>query len=332
MDPEKAHTLTILLMKLTGDVPFAGWLARKFFSTESRPVKAFGLDFPNPVGLAAGYDKDGLGWRGLANLGFGHIEVGTVTKMPQSGNPRPRVFRLVEDLALINRMGFPGKGASFVANRLKQRRKGKLILGVNIGKNKDTPMELAAEEYSDLVKLFSPLADYIAVNISSPNTIGLRRLQARNSLEELLGEISKVRNEPSMSKGNLKIPILVKLAPDLTDQELEDALDVIVSKGLDGVIATNTTIDRPDLKSKYAGESGGLSGYPLQQKSLGMVRQIKRLTNDHLPVIGVGGVMNANDAQNMLDDGAVLIQVYSGLIYRGPGLVPEILKGINYQL
>ena len=283
-------------------------------------MEVFGLSFPNPIGLAAGYDKDGLGWRGLACLGFGHIEVGTVTLQPQPGNPKPRLFRLPDELALINRMGFPGRGAGFVARQLSGMRSGEVILGVNLGKNKDTPLEEAEHDYIELLRCFAGVADYAVVNVSSPNTLGLRRLQAHQALAALLGSIERVRREET-----IHMPILIKLAPDLTDEELEDALDAILSAGMDGVVATNTTTDRHGLWSPLASETGGLSGEPLRQRSTQIVRQISRLTGGRLPIIGVGGVMSAAHVQEKLDAGASLVQIYTGLVYKGPGLVRQIL-------
>jgi dihydroorotate dehydrogenase len=284
-------------------------------------VEAFGLTFPNPIGLAAGYDKDGLGWRGLACLGFGHIEVGTVTLNPQPGNPRPRLFRLPDELALINRMGFPGKGAEFVARQVSGRRRGDTILGVNLGKSKDKPMEKAELDYIRLLQQFAGLADYAVVNVSSPNTLGLRRLQNQEALTRLLGSLAQYRREEGIG-----MPILVKLAPDLTDEELEDALDATLSSGMDGVIATNTTIGRSGVRSSLASEAGGLSGEPLRQRSTAMVRLISQWTGGKLPVIGVGGVMSAAHVKEKLDAGAILVQVYTGLVYEGPGLVKRILN------
>jgi dihydroorotate dehydrogenase len=329
LEPEKVHALTIQLTRLVGHIPAVGWLLKRMFTAPAHPVHVFGLDFINPVGLAAGYDKDALGWRGLACLGFGHIEVGTVTIRPQTGNPRPRVFRLVEDQGLINRMGFPGKGASFVSDRLRGRKKPGLVVGVNIGKNKDTPLEQASEEYAELFELFAPLADYIAVNISSPNTAGLRKLQSYTELNALMDRLSTVRQELYRGGQLRPIPILVKLAPDLLDQELDEALDVIASYGMDGVIATNTTLDRQGLQSAKAREPGGLSGAPLRKKSLAMVRRIVESTGGRLPVIGAGGIVQPDDARQMLDSGASLVQVYTGLIYSGPGLVKDILMRLE---
>jgi dihydroorotate dehydrogenase len=323
LDPETAHNLTIQLLRLAGIPPFDLLLAALFKAPE-KPVQAFGIPFRNPVGLAAGYDKDGLAWRGLACLGFGHIELGTVTPLPQAGNPKPRVFRLVEDRALINRMGFPGLGGQHLERELIRARKRRIVLGVNLGKNKDTPLEAAAGDYTTLVRKFAPLADYLAINISSPNTPGLRRLQGREMLANLLAEIGRTRRE-MVSSLRRQVPILVKLAPDLTWQELEDALDSILAAGMDGIIATNTTLERPGLHSPLAGESGGLSGSPLREKSTVILDWLVRRLEGRLPVISVGGIMSAADARARLDAGAALVQVYTGLIFEGPGLVRNIL-------
>ena len=328
LEAERAHGLTLRAIRLAGSLPVMPAVLRRLYAAPERPVQAFGLRFKNPVGLAAGYDKDGLGWRGLACLGFGHIEVGTVTLRPQAGNPQPRIFRLREDRALINRMGFPGLGAEAVARHLPARRPPGLVLGVNLGKNKDTPLEQADQDYLALLRIFAPLADYLAINVSSPNTVGLRRLQARDMLEGLLAALTAERAAQAHSLGK-KVPLLVKLAPDLTDDELEDALAAIVNAGVDGVIATNTTLSRQDVRSRLAGESGGLSGAPLTTRSRNMVAQIVQRTAGRLPVIGVGGIMDPADAQAMLDAGACLVQLYTGLVYAGPGLVHRINKEIR---
>ena len=315
-----AHSLSLRLIRLAGSItPVSNWL-QQVCAVPHKTVQAFGLTLANPIGLAAGYDKDGLGWRGLACLGFGHIEIGTVTPQPQSGNPKPRLFRLPDELALINRMGFPGKGADFVVRQLSGRRPGGITLGVNLGKNKDTPLEEAERDYVELSHRFAGLADYAVINVSSPNTLGLRRLQSRQALTSLLGSLAQQRREKA-----LHLPILVKLAPDLTDEELEDALDAILSTGMDGVVATNTTIERQGLRLSLAGEAGGLSGEPLRQRSTQMVHQISQLTGGKLPIIGVGGVMSAVHVQEKLEAGASLVQIYTGLVYNGPGLVKRIL-------
>jgi dihydroorotate dehydrogenase len=327
LDPERAHALTLNLIRLAGALPPLGAILRAWYAGPEKPVQAFGLSFPNRVGLAAGYDKDGLGWRGLVTLGFGHIEVGTVTLRPQPGNPKPRIFRLPQNQAVINRMGFPGRGADFVCRQLTYPRPAGLILGVNLGKNKDTPLEEAAGDYLALMKIFAPLGDYLAINVSSPNTVGLRRLQARQELESLLNELNRERQAQEARLGR-RVPLLVKLAPDLSAEELADALDVLQQTGMDGVIATNTTITREGIDGIHARETGGLSGAPLGQRSTQMIRQIHRHTGGNLPIIGVGGVMNAEDARQKLDAGAILVQVYTGLVYAGPGLVKQILRGL----
>jgi dihydroorotate dehydrogenase len=322
MDPENAHGLTLNLVRLAGNFPLTRWLLQSMYAAPVQSVNAFGLTFKNPIGLAAGYDKDGVAVSGLAALGFGHIEVGTVTPRPQAGNPRPRVFRLVEDKAVINRMGFPGRGADFVARQLSKRlRPSSIILGVNLGKNKDTPLEEAACDYLSLMHTFASLADYLTINVSSPNTVGLRRLQGRQMLEDLLGAIAKER--PSLIK---KIPILVKLAPDLDEAELEDALQVILDSGMDGIVATNTTLFRPGLRSAKAVENGGLSGAPLQELSLAMLKKIVKKVGERIPVVSAGGVMRPEDAQLRLQAGASLVQIYTGLVYAGPGLVKKMLE------
>lgn len=327
LDPELAHGITLQLIRLAGALAPVRALLRAWFAVPPRPVEAFGLKFQNPIGLAAGYDKDGLGWRGLACLGFSHIEVGTVTPLLQPGNPRPRIFRLVEEQGLINRMGFPGHGADYVARHLRGSRPSGLVLGVNLGKNKNTPLEEAARDYLSLMQTFAPLADYLAINVSSPNTLGLRSLQARDSLGDLLTLLAEQRRAQMQQLGH-PLPLLVKLAPDLTDEELDDALYAILSTGMDGVIATNTTTSRMGLQTPLAREAGGLSGVPLRQRSTQMIRQIYIRTQGKLPIIGVGGVSSAEDVKEKLDAGAALVQLYTGLIYEGPGLVQKILRGL----
>jgi len=321
--PETAHHLTLQLLRVGGLQPIHA-LLRWMYLAPRKPVEAFGLTFKNPVGLAAGYDKDGIAVRGLSALGFGHIEVGTVTPRPQPGNPKPRVFRLVEDEAVINRMGFPGKGAEFAVHRLSSvARHRSPVLGLNLGKNKDTPLEGAASDYVVLMQTFSPLADYLAVNVSSPNTVGLRRLQGREMLEALLNEIALARRTLHIAP-----PMLVKLAPDLSEDELEDAVGVILDSGMDGIIATNTTLACEGLRSKFSSESGGLSGSPLRARSEAVLEKIVRRMDGKVPVVSVGGIMNPEDAKRRLDMGAALVQVYTGLIYRGPGLVREIVRSL----
>ena len=320
--------MTLSLMRLAGVIHPVNALIRTIYSAPDHPVQVFGLNFSNPIGLAAGYDKDGIGWRGLASLGFGHIEIGTVTPKPQPGNPQPRLFRLREENALINRMGFPGRGAEFVAQQISKPRPKNLVLGVNIGKNSDTPLEAAAQDYLSLLRIFTNQADYLTINVSSPNTVGLRQLQERQALDQLLKQL-RAERERSTQSGTHKIPILIKISPDLTDHQLDDALDVILANHMDGVIATNTTISREGVNSPLAVENGGLSGKPLQMRSLMMVAKIAERTNGRLPVIGVGGISNATSVQRMMDAGAELVQIYTGLIYEGPGLVKNILRELR---
>ena len=291
-------------------------------------VEAFGLRFANPLGLAAGYDKNGLALRGLACLGFGHLELGTVTPAAQPGNPRPRLFRLPEDHGLINRLGFPNAGAAALQARLRRGRPPGVVLGVNIGKGAETPLERATEDYVALLERFFDLADYLAVNVSSPNTTGLRRLQARRHLEGLLAALREAR-AARVRRSDRRLPILVKLAPDLSEAELEEAVGAIVEGEMDGIIATNTTLNRDSLRSSNSRETGGLSGRPLRDRSTQVIRQIHALTRGNLPIVGVGGIFEARDAAEKLQAGATLVQLYTGLIYRGPGIVREILRGLD---
>ncbi len=347
LDPEIAHQLTLQLIRIGGIEPIHSAL-RVIYFAPSKPVHAFGLTFKNPIGLAAGYDKDALAIRGLSTLGFGHIEVGTVTPRPQRGNSRPRIFRLPEDEAVINRMGFPSRGSEFVQKQLnpslreniveryigfvsrakknapKMIKKGDLILGINLGKNKATPNEEAVLDYLELLQNFAPYADYLALNVSSPNTVGLRQLQGRVALEGLLTQLHAQRQleEKKLEK---RIPLLVKLAPDLSEKELDDAVDVILDNHMDGIIVTNTTLARPGLSSKHQGESGGLSGSPLRLKSEAVLCQVVKRVDGKVPIVSVGGIMNPEDGKRRLDLGAMLIQIYTGLIYWGPGLVKKAL-------
>ena len=329
LDPERAHGVALRAVALAGAVPpLRAALGAAYRTAEQPPVEAFGLRFPNRVGLAAGYDKDGDAWRGLAALGFGHVEVGTVTPEPQPGNPRPRVFRLRSERSLINRMGFPGRGAAYVARRLGSDRPGGVVLGVNIGKQKTTPLEEAVGDYLRLMDLLSSRADYLAVNISSPNTPGLRRLQEPAFLEQLLRPVARRRDDLQTSLGR-RLPVLVKIAPDLTPAQLETAVGVIVASGLDGIIATNTTIARDGLDSPLAGEEGGLSGQALSRRSVAVLRDVVRLLDGRLPVVAVGGIMTPEDAQQRIDAGAVLVQLYTGLVYEGPGLVRRVVRAVG---
>jgi dihydroorotate dehydrogenase len=353
LDPETAHTLTLNLLRLTGAIPPLNWIISQSYRSRSKPVTVFGLTFKNPVGLAAGYDKDGLALRGLAALGFGHIEVGTVTPLPQPGNPQPRLFRLVDDEAVINRMGFPSRGSEFVQMRLNRnlrsgwverfigiapRRRvvprpypfgsrSTTLLGMNLGKNKKTSNEQAVFDYLELLQNFAPYADYLTINVSSPNTAGLRDLQGRAALESLLTQLHAQRllEQKKLEK---RMPLLVKLAPDLSERELDDAVDVILSTRMDGIIATNTTLERSGLRSNERTESGGLSGSPLRRRSEDFLQSIVRRVNGEIPVISVGGIMSVEDAKRRFDFGAALIQLYTGLVYQGPGLVKKIVNSL----
>jgi dihydroorotate dehydrogenase len=347
LNPEIAHERTLKALRLAGDFIPSRWLLQLLFAAPSKPVDAFGLTFKNPIGIAAGYDKDGIAIRGLSALGFGHVEIGTVTPLPQPGNPSPRVFRLVEEDAIINRMGFPSRGAEFMQMRLNPAlrmsfaerilgfdprprgfsRLSDAMLGINLGKNKNTPNEEAVLDYLALVQNFSRYADYLAINVSSPNTAGLRDLQHRAALETLLGHIHQQRllEQKQYKK---RVPILVKLSPDMSEAELDDAIEAVLRMRMDGIIVTNTTLGREGLRSGQREESGGLSGAPLRAGSEAVLTRTVKKVNGQVPIVSVGGIMNPEDAKKRLDMGATLIQVYTGLIYRGPGLVKEILHAL----
>ena len=329
-DPETMHHAALRTARLTKYPPLSRLTRLLYAAPASNPVKLFGLNFPNRIGLAAGFDKDGTAWRGLANLGFGHIEIGTITLRPQPGNPQPRIFRLPEQQAVINRMGFPGAGADAVLQSLSNPEiKRSFILGVNLGKNKDTPLEQAGGDYTELLKKFAPVADYLALNISSPNTKDLRRLQEHTYLDNLLRDILTVRAVEEV-RLDRKLPVLVKLSPDLEETELDDVLAVLLDRGVDGIIATNTTIARNEIvDSSKALEAGGLSGRPLRDKSTRFIRTIVKRTQNRLPVIGVGGIDSVASAREKLDAGAQLLQIYTGLIYQGPGLVKRLVMELG---
>ncbi|MGD2254060.1 MAG: quinone-dependent dihydroorotate dehydrogenase [Anaerolineales bacterium] len=330
LDPETAHNLVLNLLAMAGPLPPLRALLRRLFGLPDPglEVQALGLDFPNPVGLAAGYDKDGRAIQGLACLGFGHLELGTVTRLAQAGNPKPRITRLVEDQAVINRMGFPNDGALALLRRLRRERLLGTRVGVNIGKGADTPIERAVEDYLALVKIFYLDTDYLAVNVSSPNTPGLRSLQERKALGELLRALKTERDQLRSSEGRY-VPIAIKLAPDLDQATLEHAIDEIMTAGLDGVIATNTTVAREGLRSPRQSEEGGLSGAPLRERSTEIIRRIHRMSGGRLAIIGAGGIMGPDDAREKLDAGAVLVQLYTGLVFRGPGMVRQIIKDLR---
>jgi dihydroorotate dehydrogenase len=329
LSPEQAHRAAFRALQVAGRLPGGReMLARHYAHCDERlQTEVLGLRFRNPVGLAAGYDKDAVVVPELAALGFGHLEVGTVTPLRQAGNPQPRIFRLTADRAIINRMGFPNDGADAIVARLQEvvaRPLGSRI-GVNIGKGRNTPLEAAGDDYRQLLARFHSLADFIVVNVSSPNTPGLRKLQARAALQALLGDLAVERAVlcPGM-------PLLVKIAPDLSDSEIDDVLDAVLATGFDGIIATNTTVSRDHLHpSPHATQEGGLSGPPLRRRATEVIRTIYRRTSGRLPIIGVGGVDSTQTALEKIQAGASLVQIYTGLIYRGPGLVRQINRGLS---
>jgi dihydroorotate dehydrogenase len=327
LQPEQAHGATVSALRLAGGSRLTRWCLQRCFAPRvvPRPVYAFGLTFPNAIGLAAGYDKNAEVVAGLAGLGFGHIEVGTVTPFAQPGNPQPRLFRLVEDQAVINRMGFNNPGGVSVADNLVRMKRGRVVIGVNIGKNKLTPNERAAEDYVTLVRQMAPLADYLVINVSSPNTPGLRALQSETVLREILIAAVAERNDRAHDLQKM-LPILVKLSPDMPVEGLAGALQAAVDGKVDGVIVTNTTLAREGIISRYQEESGGLSGAPLRERSLAVLKETVTMLNGELPVVASGGVMTAEDARTRLDAGAVLVQLYTGLIFNGPGLVRECVE------
>ena len=322
IDPERVHALTLRLIQLAGQLPPTYTLLRSMFEVDDPrlEVEAFGLKFKNPIGLAAGYDKNGVAVKGLSALGFGHIEAGTLTRQKQIGNPKPRVHRVVEADGVINSMGFPNDGVG--ALKLT-RGEAPCRVGINIGKSKDTPIEHAADDYCALFKQVYRAADYVVINVSSPNTLNLRQLQARELIEGLLKQVAAVRDSLVP-----RVPLLVKIAPDLSESEIDDALSAISSAGLDGIIATNTTIGRDGIPDRYRDLKGGLSGAPLRDRSTAVIRYIAQRTEGRLPIVGVGGIANAQDAIEKLEAGATLLQIYTGLIYAGPNLVKQINRAL----
>ena len=334
-DPEAAHELGVKLMARLGGVrPVCALLERwaQLAPDRHRPVECLGLKFPNAIGLAAGFDKDGRAWPAAAALGFGHVEIGTVTRHPQPGNPRPRLFRYPAEQAVINRMGFNNAGAEALAARLARgpgpgaRR---IPLGINLGKTKVTPLEGAVEDYLGSFRLLADHADYLVVNVSSPNTPGLRELQDAAWLRPLLAALVD-ENRARVAAGRPRRPLLLKIAPDLSFPQVDAALQVIVDLGLDGIIATNTTLARPGTLAA-ANEAGGLSGAPLRARSTEIITYIARATGGRLPIIGVGGITDEAAAAEKLAAGATLVQVYTGMIYRGPFLARELAQGCAWR-
>lgn len=328
-DPERVHQWVFFWICLFQKIPFLGTIQKKMFSCDkpSLQKELFGLKFPNPVGLAAGFDKDAVAIDALANYGFGFIEIGTLTPKSQDGNPRKRLFRLKKDKAIINRMGFNNKGVEAAIQNLKKR-KSNIIIGGNIGKNKITPNSEAVADYLESFDALFDHVDYFVVNVSSPNTPNLRELQEKEPLTNLLNSLQNKNNIKRKRK-----PILLKIAPDLTDEQLLDIIDIVINTRIDGVIATNTTIERKDLlesnnRIKKIGK-GGLSGKPLTQRSTEVIHFLAEKSNKAFPIIGVGGIHTPQDAKEKLEAGADLIQVFTGFIYEGPNLVKRILKELE---
>lgn len=329
-DPERAHEIAVGAMAVLGRVGPAcrlieGWHRR---GRDLKPVTLFGLHFPNVVGLAAGFDKDAGAWPAAAALGFGHVEIGTVTAVAQPGNPKRRVFRYPVQLAVINRMGFNNVGAAAVAARIARQPppgRRRIPLGINIGKSKVADLGQAAQDYLESFRLLADHADYLVLNVSSPNTPNLRQLQDEARLRELLAAMTAANRERAAAGGRAKVPLLLKIAPDLSWPQIDAVLAVIFEFGLDGIIATNTTLARPGFFATV-GEAGGLSGAPLRRRSTEIVNYIARATHGRLPIIGCGGIMDSESAAEKLDAGASLVQVYTGMIYRGP-FFPADLAG-----
>lgn len=329
MDPESAHDLIISALKTMQANSFVSkQFEKKMTVNDSRlKTKQWGVIFPNPVGLAAGFDKHANVFPALAALGFGFVEVGTLTPRPQPGNPQPRLFRLPEDEGIINRMGFNNDGIEQACQHFQKLDRPYIPIGINLGKNKDTPNKQASDDYRKGLEALYLDGDYFVINISSPNTKGLRDLQQVTALQSLLTDILEERNRLGKEHGRNQ-PVLLKLAPDLSEEQLTEIVKTAVSQGMDGIIATNTTLSREGLKSAHKEETGGLSGKPLRQRSTQFVRQIYRITEGKIPIIGVGGIFTGEDAYEKIRAGASLIQVYTGMIYRGP----SIARLINEEL
>lgn len=321
LDAEVAHERTAALLKFASQTPLVATVLRQLFVPATRGLgqTVAGLTFAHPIGLAAGFDKHADLTHGMALLGFSHVEVGTVTPRPQPGNSKPRVFRLVEDQALINRLGFNSEGKDIVAPRLAKR-PSQLPIGVNIGKNRDTALADATADYLSAFITLAPHADYIAVNISSPNTPGLRQLHEATALRELLDTLQ--------AANQWQRPIFLKISPDESLAQLEQVIATALTAGVSGIIATNTTLDRPNLHSSNANEAGGLSGVPLRSPAMTTLRHVARLTEGKVPIISVGGISSAQDVYDRLRAGASLVQLYTALVYRGPAVVAQLSWGL----
>lgn len=330
--PEQIHYRAMAaLQKAYRFQPLRNLLSKRFWVKDKNlERKLWGITFPNPVGLAAGFDKDAKWTDELAMLGFGFVEIGTLTPRPQPGNPAPRLFRLPADGGLINRMGFNNGGAEIAAERLRLRKNKQLIIGGNIGKNKDTPNEEAASDYEAAFRALYPVVDYFVVNVSSPNTPGLRELQDKEPLTKLLLRLQGINKDLGSPK-----PLLLKIAPDLTDAQLDDIIGIVADIKLDGLVATNTTISRAHLKTPSAEVeaigAGGVSGLPLKERATEVIRYLSTKSRGTIPIIAAGGIFTAADAQEKLDAGAVLVQVYTGFIYEGPAIAHNICKGLSLK-
>jgi len=327
--PERAHGISFFFLRMIQSFAFGIAITKKIFHKRQTPYELFGLKFPNRVGLAAGLDKEAEAYDILGALGFGFVEIGTITPKAQPGNPKPRLFRLVEDKALINRMGFNNKGAENAVRNLKRKRTD-VIIGGNIGKNKSTANTQAADDYKTAFDALFDYVDYFAVNLSSPNTPNLRELQEKDSLQIILAELVKLNN----SKENAK-PVLLKIAPDLSTEQLDDILEIVEKTKIDGIIATNTTISREGISADESKLTkigqGGLSGKPLSNKSTEIIRYLSKKSEAQIPIIASGGIMTAEDAAEKISAGANLVQIYTGFIYEGPALVRKINKKLNSQ-
>ena len=322
IDPEKVHDWVLGFFHKTGNSLFNRFYSQK---VKSDPVEVMGITFPNCVGLAAGLDKDGEAIDAFHKMGFGHIEVGTVTPKPQSGNPKPRMFRVKEEEAIINRMGFNNKGVDNLVENLKARRSN-ILVGVNIGKNKDTPLDEGKNDYLMCMEKVYPHAAYITVNISSPNTPGLRSLQYGELLNELLSEL-KVKQHVLTEAHGRYVPLALKISPDLSEKEIDSIAVSLLENKFDAVIATNTTLDRQGIIGlQHAEENGGLSGCPLFHSSTAVIAKLHSKLQKRIPIIGVGGINNAHDAQMKFEAGADLVQIYTGFIYQGPVLIKQIIE------
>jgi len=319
LDAEKAHRATIAALKLRSGTAFT---PEPDWKTPTLETSVAGLRFPNPVGLAAGFDKDAEVFGPMLNLDFGFVEIGTVTPRPQSGNPKPRLFRLEEDRAVINRMGFNNQGQAAALERLTGRH-GNGIVGVNIGANKDSADRI--EDYAAGVRAMAPVASYLTINISSPNTPGLRQLQDEGALSALLSAVQDARPADGP-------PVFLKVAPDLGESEADQIVRIVADHGIDAIIVANTTVSRPPLRSRFAGEQGGLSGAPLKPLALAALRNFRAASGGRIPLIGVGGIASADDAWDRIRAGASLVQLYSAMVYEGPGIVRRITRGLVERL